>query len=247
MPEKEKIKKVCLLTGSSGTLGNAICTSLSKNFDIVGIFKTNHPQWPSQMQEFIDPFHPKKKFIENKNKIFAIQADLTVDAEINRVVELTLAHHGRIDILINAAALYSMSPMIDTDQLLHSIEKQFYLNTILPLKLSINIARNFWRDKCAENETNNRNIINISSTSGTTLYPDLGQSVYSASKAALNQLTLHIASEFKHIGIRANAIAPNAFPRMVSMERIMTSLVSFINGRQTGKIQVIEKEKEYFL
>lgn len=55
----------------------------------------------------------------------------------------------------------------------------------------------------------NRNVVNLSSTAGLFVYPDLGQSVYAASKAALNHLTYHLASDF--CGFCVGALPPPLF------------------------------------
>ncbi len=54
--------------------------------------------------------------------------------------------------------------------------------------------------------------MNISSTAGIYIYPGHGQSIYSASKAALNYLSMHMGDEFSSIGVRVNALAPTSFP-----------------------------------
>jgi NAD(P)-dependent dehydrogenase (short-subunit alcohol dehydrogenase family) len=54
--------------------------------------------------------------------------------------------------------------------------------------------------------TGGGSIINISSRSGVTPNPNTGQ--YGAAKAGLDNLTLTMAAEWGHLGIRVNAVAP---------------------------------------
>ena len=56
------------------------------------------------------------------------------------------------------------------------------------------------------------------------MYPDLGQALYASSKAALNHLTYHLASELWDIGVRVNAVAPDTFPGRVSIDDIRTAV-----------------------
>jgi NAD(P)-dependent dehydrogenase (short-subunit alcohol dehydrogenase family) len=116
-----------------------------------------------------------------------------------------------------------------------------------PIKLATTLARYFWRDRYKENCATNRNVINVSSISGLYVVPDCDQSVYSASKAALNYLTLHMANEFRPIGIRVNAAAPTSFPQAVSTESVADSIVRLDDGNMTGKILVLDQDGERFI
>jgi NAD(P)-dependent dehydrogenase (short-subunit alcohol dehydrogenase family) len=73
------------------------------------------------------------------------------------------------------------------------------------------------------------------------VYPDQGQAVYSATKAALNFVTYHLASELWHIGIRVNAIAPNTFPGLVPTDRVVKEIMAFDASEETGRIVTLEE------
>jgi len=49
------MKRVCLLTGASGTLGTAFCHALMGDYDIVGVYCNRAPDVPSQLQGLVDP------------------------------------------------------------------------------------------------------------------------------------------------------------------------------------------------
>jgi NAD(P)-dependent dehydrogenase (short-subunit alcohol dehydrogenase family) len=78
---------------------------------------------------------------------------------------------------------------------------------------------------------------------GVKVYRGLGQSVYAASKAALNQLTLHMADEYRSFGIRVNAIAPDSFPRIVSVKSVVAVVRRVDKGDMTGKILIVGAPK----
>jgi NAD(P)-dependent dehydrogenase (short-subunit alcohol dehydrogenase family) len=237
-------KRVCLLTGASGKLGTAFCRMLASKYHIAAVYRRNPPQVPSQHQRYIDPLDLATSIPENDHSIFAIQADLTDDKELARIVELTLARFGRIDLVVNAAVHYVFAPIVDSDRLLENLYPQFLVNTMVPLKLATQVARSFWRDRDQENIRMNRNVINVSSVSGLHIYPYKGQSVYSASKAALNYLTRHMACEFRTFGIRVNAAAPTSFPQIVSVESVVQALFHLDQGDMTGKILILDKDGE---
>jgi NAD(P)-dependent dehydrogenase (short-subunit alcohol dehydrogenase family) len=110
------------------------------------------------------------------------------------------------------------------------------VNVFGPLRLSIGIANRFWRLDPDANLENNRNIVNVSSTSGIFVYPDLGQGLYAMSKAALNNLTYHLASDLWDIGIRVNAVAPDSFPSRISTDAVLDAIVDFDQSDETGQV-----------
>jgi len=154
---------------------------------------------------------------------------------------LTLARYNRIDVVIHAAVCTTTGPILRGERLLESAESQLRLNVVVPLKLSAIVAREFWQYDEAANRGSNRCWINVSSTSATNVYRGSGQSVYSASKAALNVLTRHMADEFQAIGVRVNALAPNSFPRIVPTSEVVEGLRQLDVGTMTGKILVVDK------
>jgi NAD(P)-dependent dehydrogenase (short-subunit alcohol dehydrogenase family) len=136
-------------------------------------------------------------------------------------------------------------PMLESDRLLESIGPQLQTNLVVPLKLSVALAHAFWRERDQENRAVNRNIVNLSSTAGLKIYHNLNQSIYSASKAALNFLTRHMADEFRPIGLRVNAVAPNTFPRIVSTESVVAAVRKLDSDSATGKILVLDSDGEH--
>ena len=235
-----RMKRVCLLVGGGGVLGNAICRLLRSKYDIAVVYRRKPPLAPSQLQRFVDPLDPGTSLEENENPVFAIKADLSERSQQQRVVELVSARFGRVDLLINAAVHSFWASMIDDDRLLDSAAEQFGINVILPLTLSVQVARHFWREESSDTVPLSRNVINMSSVAGCAVYPELGQSVYAASKAALNHLTRHMAIEFSRLGVRVNALAPNSFPHIVPIERVVEKIVDLDEGRETGQVVVLD-------
>lgn len=240
-------KRVCLLTGASGKLGSMFCRLYASEYHIAAVYRDNAPELPAQNQSFVDPLRPAAGLPENEHPLFAIRADLGSDAELNGVVELALARFDRIDVVINAAVQYTFGRIVDGGGLINSLEAQFNVNALVPLKLAAKVALDFWRNRDIENRRMNRNVINVSSLSGFHLAPRPGHSVYGAAKAALNLLTLHMANEFQDFGVRANACAPTSFPQIVSAEAVARSVRSLDQGRMTGKILAIDKVGERFV
>ena len=240
-------KRVCLLTGASGRLGTAFCQRFADRYHIVAVYHQRPPQVPSQLQWHVDPLNPADDLDRpppQQHLVYAVQADLRQAEELERVVEVTLARYEQVDVLVHAAVHSIWGNLLSDERVAASVEEQLLMNVTQPLRLSLLLARRFWRDRAAENLRRNRNIVHVSSTAGLQIYPEQGQSIYSASKAALNYLTIHMAHEFKTIGLRVNATAPNSFPNIISTETAAEGVVRLDEGLMTGKILVQDRDGE---
>jgi NAD(P)-dependent dehydrogenase (short-subunit alcohol dehydrogenase family) len=215
-------RRVCLLTGASGTLGRNLRELLVERYEFVAVYRSRPVQ----------------------SDVFSIEADLTKDGECERVVNDALSRFDRIDLVINAAMVSTWGRMLDSEPLQNSAPNQFSTNVIVPLRVSCAVARLFWQDHVSENRSKNRSVINISSVSGHNLYPGEGQSVYAASKAALDHLTGHMALEFAEIGVRVNAVAPNSFPGVVPIGRVVQAIEGLDLRKDTGTIVVVDGDAD---
>jgi NAD(P)-dependent dehydrogenase (short-subunit alcohol dehydrogenase family) len=235
-------RRVCVLTGAGGRLGTAFCREYAADYDIVAVYRKRPPQVPTQRQWRIDPLQPEAAL--DPNPVFAIQADLTAEREIDRVVELALARFERVDLLVNAAVHAVWAPMIDSPKLMQSVAEHLQTNVVVPLRLSVALARAYWRDRDKDNRAANRNIVNVSSTAGVKIYRGLHQGLYSASKAALNFLSRHMADEFSSMGVRVNALAPNSFPRLVRTSKVASAIVKLDSGQMNGSVLLLDRDGE---
>ncbi|MEU6186505.1 SDR family oxidoreductase [Nocardia sp. NPDC047038] len=237
-------RRVCLLTGASGTLGDAFCQAYYRDYDIVAVCRTRTPAVPSQLEWYIDPLAPNATVPENDSRVFVVRSDLTEPGEVERVVDLALARFGGVDLLVNNAAHVRLHPggIVDGDAALDDFDPHFALNVAVPLRLSARLAQRCWLHAGPENHARNRNIVNVSSISGSEVYP--GQTLYSASKAALNQLTRNIAAEFAEFGVRANAVAPTTFPALVPTEQVARAIVELDASAVSGGVYGVGVEPE---
>ena len=235
-------KRVCILTGASGRLGTAFCRAYADKYEIVAVYWRNEPVASSQLRRFVDPLRPATALAENESPVFAFKADLARVEERSRVVEIALARFGRIDLLVNAAVHSVWAPMIESRALSDSMSAQFHMNTVVPMQLALECARQFWRDRDAENRAARRNVVNVSSVAGVRIFPGSGQSVYAATKAALNHLTLHMASEFEVLGLRVNAVVPNTFSKIVSVDRVTEAIHALDSTEDSGRLVLVDRD-----
>ncbi|CAN5676807.1 hypothetical protein BH11ACT8_BH11ACT8_13830 [soil metagenome] len=177
----------------------------------------------------------------NAGAVHVVHADLTVESEVERVVEVALARFGRVDLLVNNAAHlggYGRS-VVDGDAALLDLETHLQTNVVAPMRLSVRLSQEFWQHRAAENQAFARNVVNVSSLSGVHTYPFLGQAGYGASKAALNALTGHLAHELGVFGVRVNVVVPDSFPGRVSTASVAAAIVGLDRGTGTGEAVVL--------
>ncbi len=138
-------------------------------------------------------------------KVHAFARDLSQESECRLLVEQIAEHTDTVDILVNNAGVTWGAPLEDYPD--SGWDRVMDLN----VKGVFNMTR-FLRpmlDKAAAPGDPAR-VINISSIDAT-MVPLFPAFAYSASKAAVNQLTVHLAAELAP-AILVNAIAPGPFP-----------------------------------
>lgn len=118
--------------------------------------------------------------------------------ELESLVASSLAVAGRIDILVNNAAVNPVFGGVE-ETTPEAFAKIIEVNVRAPFEL----AKRFFPAMKAQGRGA---IINIASIGG--MSPETGLGIYSVSKAALISLTKVFASEWGRHGIRANAICP---------------------------------------
>ena len=128
----------------------------------------------------------------------AVQADMSQSADVIRLFDRVKADFGKVDILVNNAGIAQFEMVADlTEEAFH---RQFNLN-LLGYFLAI-------REAIKQMGEDGGSIINISSILSTD--PDVGTSVYSATKGAVDTMTFALARELGPRKIRVNSILPGA-------------------------------------
>ena len=126
-----------------------------------------------------------------------VPADLADPDSPARITGACLERFGRIDGLVNNAAVVRHMPLGEWD--VAGFDEHVATNIRAPFFL-IQAALPALRESPV------RSVVNISSSSG--ILQRVGQSVYGMTKSALNYLTKTLAGELAPIGVRVNCIAP---------------------------------------
>ncbi len=180
--------KVAIITGASKGIGKAIAEIFAEAGAKVVV--------SSRKQEAVDAV--ANEITSKGGEAIGVAANTGNLADLENLVSKTVAHFGRLDIVVNNAATNPVyGPMVNTNS--DAFDKIMNVNVKGPFELS----------KLALTEmkkTGGGSIINISSIGGLTPEPGLG--IYSVSKAALISLTKAMAKEVGRDGVRVNAICP---------------------------------------
>jgi citronellol/citronellal dehydrogenase len=136
----------------------------------------------------------------------AVAADVSDEADCRRLVQTAIDAYGRVDILVNDAALSYYAPIAEFD--VKRWVKAFAVNVHGPFMLSRLVLPGMM-------ERRRGAIVNISSGSaigpGRGPYREAGRggTMYGATKAALERFTQGLAQEVADYGIAVSAVAPS--------------------------------------
>jgi 3-oxoacyl-[acyl-carrier protein] reductase len=177
--------KVALVTGASRGIGAAIATRFARaGARVVINYRRN--------QKAARKVHAD---VCQHSKGIIVQADVSQQFDVTNLIDSTLVEFGRLDILVNNAGVISHERLERLDP--QSARSTLDVNLAGPLMVGCAAAR--------ELAANGR-IVNVSSIAAVGGFP--GQSVYAASKAALEAMTRVWARELAGKEITVNAIAP---------------------------------------
>jgi NAD(P)-dependent dehydrogenase (short-subunit alcohol dehydrogenase family) len=154
------------------------------------------------------------------HRAIGIAGDVTTPGFPEALVRGTLERFGRIDILINNAALARSTrlPNLTADEFREALE----VNMTAPFLLTQAVAPSMREQQYGR-------IINISSSAGR-MVSTLGGAHYTASKAGLLGLTRAVAKELGPFGITVNAICPGLIDTELTREHASNDLLERLAG-----------------
>ena len=183
---KDLQNKVAIITGSSRGIGAEIARRLAAAGARVVINYVSRGEAAYSVHESIKA---------SGGESLVVQADLRISTEVHRLFDETIAHFGRVDILINNAGVllfkkFSEISDEDFDRVMdRNVNGVFYALREASTRLS-----------------DGGRVVTVSSTVTRMLLPKYG--AYAASKGAIEQLTRVFAKEMGERGITANIVSP---------------------------------------
>jgi NAD(P)-dependent dehydrogenase (short-subunit alcohol dehydrogenase family) len=183
---------VALITGASSGIGAATALlAAERGYDVAFTYLTreSHAQ------------HIAEKITAQGRKVICAQVDLTREADIVNWFSQIDKHFGRVDLLVNNAAMLRQKLFRDIDA--NELTHLFSLNVIG----SFICAREAIKRMSISNGGRGGSIVNISSMAARIGSP-FEYIDYAATKGAIDTFTLGLAKEIISEGIRVNAVRP---------------------------------------
>jgi NAD(P)-dependent dehydrogenase (short-subunit alcohol dehydrogenase family) len=191
--------QVVLVTGASRGIGRATAEQFANRGAVVAVNYRSDAQGADQTVAAIQ---------NSGGRALAVQADVAVPADCERMVEVVEGELGPIDVLVNNAAAFQRTPFLEVsleefDRLqATNLRGAFYLSQLAARGMA---AR---RKGC---------IVHISSILARQTIPE--RTVYAATKGAIESLMRAMALDLARYNIRVNAVAPG----LIGTEALISS------------------------
>lgn len=208
--------RVVLVTGGSKGIGRCIAVAFAEPGAVVAVNYRSEERSAAQVVAEVS---------QRGAEGLALQADVTVLAQVRGMVEAVLARHGQIDVLVNNAGgnrdgfLAMMDPADWAAVLDANLTGVFHCckTVIRPMMTQRRGA-----------------IVNVSSLSGVTGLP--GQANYAAAKGGVNAFTRALAQEVGRFGIRVNAVAPGLVDTDMTARMPAAERARLLSGIPLGRM-----------
>ncbi|AFQ45581.1 3-oxoacyl-[acyl-carrier-protein] reductase [Desulfosporosinus meridiei] len=179
---------VGIVTGSGRGIGRAIAVNLAAAGVKVVV---NYAGRADKAEETVELIRAAG------GEAVAVQADVSQQADVDRLLKTAIENYGKIDILVNNAGITRDTLLLrmkeaDWDAVLETNLKGVFLCTKA-------VSKGMLKQRSGV-------IVNISSIVGLSGNP--GQANYAAAKAGIIGFTKSVAKEFASRGIRVNVVAP---------------------------------------
>jgi 3-oxoacyl-[acyl-carrier protein] reductase len=179
--------KVAIVTGASKGIGAGIAKGLAaEGVSVVVNYASSREGADKVVQEII---------AAGGNAI-AIKADVSNALDVKQLFTTAKSTFGDIDILVNNAGVYKFDAIEAVTE--DDFKKHFNINVWGPVLTTQEALQHF--------PSSGGSIVNISSSAS--LNPSPHGSIYAASKAALDAITVSLAKELASRNIRVNTVAP---------------------------------------
>jgi 3-oxoacyl-[acyl-carrier protein] reductase len=206
--ERRLTGRVAIVTGAATGIGKGIASRLAADgADVV----VNHLDTSTEADALVAS-------ISNAGgSACAIQADVSRREQFERLFTGAAERYGRVDILVNNAAVAILTPIVDaTKEQLDAVLNVNVKGTLFGCQLG------------GQHLADGGRIINISSSTTGLALPGYG--IYDMTKGAIEQLTRILARELGARGITVNAVSPGA-----------TETETYRSGKDPGFVASLER------
>jgi NAD(P)-dependent dehydrogenase (short-subunit alcohol dehydrogenase family) len=180
--------QVAIVTGGGHGIGRAIAKTFAQEGAAAVIADINVENGQATCQEIIDA----------GGRALFVETQVGDRSSVEAMVQATVDEFGRIDILVNNAAILGANGHI------FDVTSEIWERVIGVNQTGVYLCSQIAGKVMAK--AHRGNIINLSSVNGTV--PQPGCIAYGAAKAAVESMTILLAEDLAPYGIRANCIAP---------------------------------------
>jgi NAD(P)-dependent dehydrogenase (short-subunit alcohol dehydrogenase family) len=207
--------KVAVVIGGTGELCGAMAEGLAGAGAEVVLVGRNEEKAAARLA----------KINAGGGKAYFLSAEASDKAQLQGLLETVLKRSGRVDIVINGAGVNSPTPFLEI------AEEEFERIMDINLKgvfLGCQVFGKYLVDK-----GEGGSIINLGSMSG--IVPLSRVFTYSASKAAVHNLSKNLAREWATKNVRVNVLVPGFFPAEQNRKVLTPERVASIMGHTPAK------------
>lgn len=217
--------RVALVTGAASGIGRAIaCRFAAEGAHLVLADVASRPR---------EGGTPTHELLEaDGHEVLALACDVSIEAEAEATVAAALDRHGRLDVLVNNAAIAPGLGLLDLTR--EAWDRTLAVNVTGPFLMARAAIRAMRAQAPHEAAPDVRGrIINLASQHGLVASP--GDPAYGVSKAAVAQLTRQIAVDFSDDGILCNALAPGKILTGKTGRAIAPEMLAYSEARTPWK------------
>jgi NAD(P)-dependent dehydrogenase (short-subunit alcohol dehydrogenase family) len=193
--------KVCVITGTSGSIGRAAALRFAEEGAMVVGCGTD----AANSQQTVDLV-----LAAGGQMVSLHPVDLGAMVDCQRLVDLAIAEYGRIDVLFNNAAMAHFNWIEDIT------EDEWRLNTRNEVDLVFFMTKSAWPHLKKSGGT----IVNTASLTGWRVFRTLGGLAHATAKMGIVGMTKQLAMEGREHGMRANSISPGVIETSQTAEQL---------------------------
>jgi len=204
--------RVAIITGAAGGLGCSVARLLASSGHDLSLVDIKGDALSKVAREFSSL----------GVRVHIVAADLGQDSECQKVIEQTLSAFGKVDILVNAAAILARTPLEQVNDAAFS--RVFNVNC----KAGFLLAREALKDM--EKRQWGR-IINVTSIGVYEGGASMTSALYEASKGAVTVFTKMFAKYGASRGVLVNSVCPGAMRTAMLMDETSPEIVKAFESR----------------
>lgn len=212
--------KVAIITGGAGGMGHVAAKTFTKEGACVVLADRDADKLQAVVEEVS----------ADGSKLMGVAADLTSQADREKIFEETVKAFGKVDILINNAGWGCKLPFLETDEA--SFDRSIELNVKATYYMTQLACKQMIK------QGTGGKIVSTSSTAA--LQGERNGSIYAGSKSAIIAMSKAIALEVGEYGINVNVVCPG-FTRTDNNNHIPSAIDdNFLGITPTKRINVAQ-------